>query len=195
MIKAQTTDRELITTMLTESFDDNKSVNYIIPQDRHRTRRIYRLMEYSFDYCRLFGEVYLSDDKQGCALVVYPRKARVTWGSTLLDLRLVLRCVGLVNLRKVLQREAIIKKLHPQESFCYLWFIGVAPAAQQKGIGSTLLREILDQCDQAGLPVYLETSVERNISWYQRLGFTVYDKLDLGYTLYCMKRDAGPYAY
>ncbi|HVW62775.1 MAG TPA: GNAT family N-acetyltransferase, partial [Puia sp.] len=177
MIKAQPQDRPLVTNMLVQSFDDNKSVNYIIPQDRHRTRRIRRLMEYSFDYCRLFGEVYLSDDKQGCALIVYPLKARVTLRSILLDLRLILRCVGVARLRKVLQREAIIKKLHPREPFCYLWFIGVAPAVQQKGIGSTLLRELLDQCDQAGLPVYLETSVERNVPWYERMGFTVYDNL------------------
>lgn len=190
MIQAQLQDRSLVTTMLAQSFDENKSVNYIIPQDRHRTKRILRLMEYSFDYCRLFGEVYLSGDKQGCALIVYPWKVKTTVRSMLLDLRLILRCVGPVNLRKVLQREAIIKKLHPREPFCYLWFIGVVSTVQQKGIGSTLLRELLDQCDRDGLPVYLETSVERNVPWYQRLGFTVYHKLDLGYTLYCMKRGA-----
>lgn len=149
MIKAQSTDRSSVTSMLTQSFDNNKSVNYIIPQDRHRTKR---------------------------------------------TLRLILRCVGLANLRKVLQREAIIKKLHPREEFCYLWFIGVAPAAQQKSIGSRLLRELLDQCDQEGLPVYLETSVEKNVPWYERAGFTIYDKLNLGYTLYCMKRGARLYA-
>jgi ribosomal protein S18 acetylase RimI-like enzyme len=188
MTKAQLQDKELVTTMLTQCFDDNKSVNYIIPQDRHRTRGILRLMEYSFDYCKLYGEVYISDDKQGCALIVYPQKIKTTLRSTLLDLRLIFRCIGLINLRKALQRETTIKKLHPREPFCYLWFIGVTPAAQQKGIGSTLLKELLAQCDQQKLPVYLETSVERNVPWYEQSGFTVYHKLDLGYILYCMKR-------
>lgn len=188
MIKAQNTNRELITSILTQSFDDNKSVNYIIPQDRHRVKRIQRLMEYSFDYCMLFGEVYLSGDKQGCALLVHPGKVRTTLRSAWLDLRLVIQCIGLFNLRKVLQREALLKKLHPREPFCYLWFIGVNPAVQKKGIGSTLLRELLDHCDHTRLPVYLETSVERNVPWYEQWGLTVYEKLDLGYTLYCMRK-------
>jgi hypothetical protein len=194
MIKAQTTDRALVTNMLAQCFDDNKSVNYLIPQDRHRIRRIVRLMEYSFDYCRLFGDVYLSNDGQGCALVVYPWKVKTSFRSTLLDVRLILRCIGLTNIRKALQREATIKKLHPREPFCYLWFIGVAPNVQGKGIGSTLLRELLEQCDQEGLPVYLETSVERNVPWYQQSGFSVYNELDWGYRLYCMRRGARLYA-
>jgi ribosomal protein S18 acetylase RimI-like enzyme len=188
MIKAQIKDREQVVSMLARCFDDNKSVNYIIPQDRHREKRIVQLLEYSFDYCQLFGEVYLSGDGQACAMVVYPREVKISLRSILLDLRLVLRCVGLVNLRKVLKREAIIKKLHPRQAFCYLWFIGVSPEVQQRGIGGALLREVLDQCDLEGLPVYLETSVEKNVPWYTKRGFSVYKELDPGYRLYCMRR-------
>ena len=65
MLKAQSKDRSSITHLLAQSFDDNKSVNYIIPQGRHRPGRLLRLMEYSFDYCQLHGNVYLSDDRQG----------------------------------------------------------------------------------------------------------------------------------
>jgi len=87
-----------------------------------------------------------------------------------------------------MRREAIIKKLHPKTPFCYLWFIGTAPDVQRKGIGSALLETLLDQCDQQSLPVYLETSVERNVPWYKKWGFTVYQELDLTYQLHCMKR-------
>ena len=175
--------------MLALCFDDNKSVNYIILQDHHRTERITRLMEYSFDYCRLFGDVFLSRDRQACALVVYPHKVKTSLRSIWLDLRLILRCIGLGKARKALQREAILKKLHPKGPFCYLWFIGTSPAVQRKGIGSALVEALLGQCDSERLPVYLETSVERNTGWYKKWGFTVYKELDLGYKLYCMKRE------
>lgn len=194
MLKAQSKDRAFITHLLAQSFDDNKSVNYIIPQGRHRSKRLLRLMEYSFDYCQLHGNVYLSDDRQGCALVVYPHKAKSTLRSTLLDLRLITTCVGLANLKKTLQREAIIKKLHPREPFCYLWFIGVSPTAQHNGTGSALLRQLLEQCDREALPFYLETSVERNVPWYERFGFIEYKTLNPGYLLHCMKRGARLYA-
>ena len=194
MFKAQSKDRSFITHLLAQSFDDNKSVNYIIPQDHRRCRRLLRLMEYSFDYCQLHGNVYLSDDRQGCALVVYPHKVKNSVRSTLLDLRLIATCVGLANLKKTLQREALLKKLHPREPFCYLWFIGVSATAQHKGIGSALLRDLLEQCDHEALPVYLETSVERNVPWYERFGFKVYETLDMGYRLFCIKRGARLYA-
>jgi len=190
MFKAQSQDRSFITHLLAQSFDDNKSVNYIIPQDHHRSKRLLRLMEYSFDYCQLHGNVFFSDHRQGCALVVYPHKAKSSLRSTLLDLRLITTSVGLANLKKILRREATIKKLHPRVPFCYLWFIGVSPDAQHKGIGSSLLREILEQCDREALPVYLETSVDRNVPWYEQFGFKVYETLDIGYRLFCMKRDA-----
>ncbi|HVV06803.1 MAG TPA: GNAT family N-acetyltransferase, partial [Puia sp.] len=152
MRKAQPKDKEQVVRMLTLCFDANKSVNYIIPQDHRRTERITRLMEYSFDYCRLFGEVYLSDDRQACALIVHPHKVKTSLPSIRLDLRLIIKCIGLKNIRKVVQREAVIKKLHPKDPFCYLWFIGTAPDVQHKGIGTTLLKSLLDQCEKEALP-------------------------------------------
>jgi hypothetical protein len=38
-------------------------------------------------------------------------------------------------------------------------------------------------------PIYLETSTLKNIPWYEKFGFTVYDKLDFGYELFCMKKE------
>jgi hypothetical protein len=31
--------------------------------------------------------------------------------------------------------------------------------------------------------VYLETSTLKNIPWYQRFGFTIYQEIDMGYQL------------
>jgi hypothetical protein len=66
MIKANYGDKERIIKILAQSFDDNKSVNYIIPQDKKRKQRIRQLMAYSFDICLQYGKVFLSDDKKAC---------------------------------------------------------------------------------------------------------------------------------
>jgi hypothetical protein len=68
----------LVVDILTKSFDDNKSVNYIINQDGKRVQKIRRLMEYSYDQCELFGDIFLSDDKTGCALIIKPDMKRTT---------------------------------------------------------------------------------------------------------------------
>jgi hypothetical protein len=70
MIKAGYEDKQLIVNILVKSFDDNKSVNYIVKQDNKRKQRLRKLMEYSFDVCCLFGDVFLSGDKKACALIV-----------------------------------------------------------------------------------------------------------------------------
>ena len=67
MIRAQPTDKELIVNMLVASFEDNRSVNYIIGQNNKRIERIKCLMEYAYDVCNLFGDIFLSEDKKGCA--------------------------------------------------------------------------------------------------------------------------------
>jgi hypothetical protein len=98
MKKAGLSDRSLVVDILVASFEDNKSVNYVIKQDRSRLKKIRMLMEYSFDVCYYFGDVYLSDDGHACALILYPDKKKMTLRSILLDVKFVFRCVGWGNI-------------------------------------------------------------------------------------------------
>lgn len=61
----------------------------------------------------------------------------------------------------------------PDEPVWYLKLLGVDPAGQGRGIGSTLLRESLHELDDDALPAYLETGTERNVRFYERFGFEV----------------------
>ena len=76
MKKATQKDKGLIIDILTKSFDANFSVNYIVKQDNKREKRIRSLMDYSFEVCTAFGEVFLSNDNKACALMVYPDKKK-----------------------------------------------------------------------------------------------------------------------
>ena len=145
-------------------------------------------MDYSFEVCSMFGEVLLSDDRRACALVLYPDRKRTTLKSIWLDLKLIFNCIGLSNVVKAMDRESKIKKIQPKERMCYLWFIGVNPIYQGSGIGSKLLREIIEESEMEDRPIYLETSTMKNLPWYKKLGFEVYDKLNLSYSLYFLKR-------
>ena len=188
MIKAQYKDRQEVVNILTESFDDNKSVNYIVKQDKHRTRRIRSLMEYSFDVCCRFGNVFLSEDRKGCALILFPDKKRTTLSTIIWDLKLIINCTGLSNLTKTISRESKINKLHPDELLYYLWFIGVKRKEQGKGVGTDLLKEVISIGEGMNRTICLETSTAKNIPWYKKFGFTTYHELDLGYKLFFMKR-------
>ncbi len=187
MQRASIAEKENIVDILTRSFLDNKSVNYAIKQDARREQRIKKLMEYSFDICSLFGDVFISEDKKGCALVVMPDKKKTTLKSVLLNIKLVFAAIGIANVKKAMKREAAIGKIHPEEALYYLWFIGVHPSEQGKGVGSRLLTEVIQEGRNKKRTVCLETSTLKNIPWYEKHGFKIYRELDFGYTLYCMK--------
>jgi ribosomal protein S18 acetylase RimI-like enzyme len=146
-------------------------------------------MEYSFDMCFKYGKIFLSNDQKGCALIILPDKGRSLFHSVFLDIKLILTAIGLSGIRRAAIRESKIKKQHPTKCFYYLWFIGVDPASQGRGIGSELLKIIINEALALGRPIYLETSTVNNLPWYEKFGFKVYNKLDLGYDLYCMKKE------
>lgn len=108
MIRANYKDKELIIDILTHSFDNNKSVNYIIKQDRKRIERIRKLMNYSFEICYMYGDVFLSIDRTVCELIVLPDKKKTTLKSILLDLKLIFMCTGFSNAIKAMERESKI---------------------------------------------------------------------------------------
>ncbi len=189
MKKAESSDKDLIVDILTKSFDTNQSVNYIVKQDEKRLKRISVLMDYSFEVCYLFGDVFLSDNKKACALVTYPDKKKTTLKSILLDAKLIISCVGVGNIKKTLHREAMIKKLQPNEPMYYLWFIGVEPKYQNEGIGGRLLEDIIKDSNQKKRAIFLETSTLENIPWYKKFGFQVYNELELSYKLFLLKRE------
>jgi len=188
MIQATYQDKNTVVDILAKSFVDNKSVNYIIKQNVKRERRIQQLMAYSFEVCYAFGRVYLSEDKKACALVLFPEKKKTTLRSMLWDLNLILNCIGIVGATKAMKREDRIKKLHPKLPLYYLWFLGVHPDEQNKGIGSVLLSELMEDAEAMNRTFCLETSTKSNIPWYLKWGLEIYNELDLGYTLFFLKR-------
>lgn len=189
MIRAGIEDKNQIVEILSNAFDDNKSVNYIIQQDAKRKQRIRNLMAYSFDICHSFGDVFLSEDKKGCALILLPDKKKTTLRSVLLDTKLAVSAIGLTNIKKAMEREAAINKIHPDGIIYYLWFIGVDPADQGNGVGSKLLESVIQKGLSQKRIICLETSTIKNLPWYEKHGFKTYRDLDFGYKLYCMRRE------
>jgi ribosomal protein S18 acetylase RimI-like enzyme len=74
-------------------------------------------------------------------------------------------------LNKVIKRESAINTLHRKnEVYHYLWFIGVDQQDQNRGIGSKLLNDIITESAALKIPIYFETSVAKNVTWYKKFG-------------------------
>jgi ribosomal protein S18 acetylase RimI-like enzyme len=97
-----------------------------------------------------------------------------TLGEELQALPVLLGLTGWRRFPRMVRLRGVMDKAHPMDRpHAYLWFLGVTPEAQGRGIGSRLLKAKLDQLDLSGTPAFLETATERNVALYRRHGFDV----------------------
>jgi GNAT superfamily N-acetyltransferase len=143
-------------------------------------------------------EVWISAERTSAALWAPPKRWRLT---VLQDVAL---SRGLLHPRLIARLPLIaaglygIERKHPvAPPHWYLAVLGSDPSAQGQGLGSAVLRPVLERCDsdgvpaylesskeeepnmQEGTPAYLESSKESNISFYERFGFKVIDEVRL----------------
>ncbi|MEU2999970.1 GNAT family N-acetyltransferase [Streptomyces sp. NPDC006995] len=88
--------------------------------------------------------------------------------------------------------EVAVAPYRPQEPAWFLNTVAVSPDAQGKGLGSAVLVPGIEEAGRAGYPAFLETSSERNVRFYERLGFRVTAAVALpdgGPHTWCMRKD------
>jgi len=182
-------EKELVINIIAEAFEENQSVNYVVKQDAKRKKRIRSLIDYSYEICKKYGEVIVNEERTAVALLNFPLGKKNPLFTISQDIRLVVKSIGVKRLSLVLKRESIIKKNHPGQAFCHLWYIGVSKNSQGQGIGTKLLETIIRKYDALGMPIYLETSMPENVPWYEKNGMEVYKEIkDFEFTTYLIKR-------
>lgn len=190
MTQATYDEKKQVIDILSQAFDQNQSVNYIIRQGPGRAAQVRALMNYSFKMCYQYGAVYLNDEKTACALVLFPDQKKTTLKSLLWDIQLILYSVGVFNIYKAMSREAHINAVYPvNQPRYYIWFIGVLPPYQHQGIGSELMQSLIFKAKASGKTVFLETSTLTNLPWYKKLGFDIYNEQNFGYSLFFLKNN------
>ena len=144
-----------------------------------------RLISYSVRVGLRAGGCYLSDDGLGALILLRGREKPTTFTD---QIRLIFGVMGLRRIGPVLRKEAYVEERHPTKPFLELWFLGVLPEAQGRGVGSKLLNETIDISEEEGLPIYLETSKDQTVEFYVRHGFEVFDEADFGFSFRCLRR-------
>jgi ribosomal protein S18 acetylase RimI-like enzyme len=82
----------------------------------------------------------------------------------------------------------------PREPLLYLSHIAIAPERQGEGLGTALMRDGIERSRASSLPIWLETSKQRNARFYERLGFVTAAEEDApegGPHIWFMRRDPG----
>lgn len=192
--KATINDVSWLAQTLGRAFEDDPVFGWILPDDRSRLDRLTKLHALELQHVFLpHDSVWTTPDRAGAAVWAPPGKWRVKTSDELRHLPSLISALGR-RLPTALRLLEHVAKVHPSEPHWYLAVLGTEPAHQGKGVGSALLKPILDRCDAELVPAYLESSKEANIAFYRRHGFEVRDELRFpgGPTVWPMWRDPRP---
>jgi ribosomal protein S18 acetylase RimI-like enzyme len=165
-------DVDPLAGVLARAFDDDPIFRAILPDDARRRWALPRLFaEWTRRLHLRSGTSWTTDDHAGAALWSPPGEWAITVPQQTVMAPRMIRAFGsrvLVALRVLLA----IESPHPREPpHYYLRVIGCDPSRQGQGLGAALLAPMLARCDAEGMPAYLESSNEKNLSFYRRHGF------------------------
>ena len=166
--------------VLTRAFADDPVTAWVFPDEADRLARLARFYGDLFLPRMAVGrdEIYTDEDQLGIASWTPPGQGET---SALETLRLLPAMAALWGrwLPRAVRTLAYMESRFPKEPHWHLPFLGVAPEAQGQGLGSALMRPILDRSDREGVPAYLEASTPRSRELYLRHGFVVLDDMRL----------------
>jgi ribosomal protein S18 acetylase RimI-like enzyme len=165
--------------MLARAFMADPAYAALFPDDTEREQSLRSLFGAVVGYSLVYGLVHTTPAVEGAACWLLPGNTEITLWRMLRTGMGLQRAVARFNpqaRQEFLAALAYMDEIRKREapgSHWYLWALGVEPGCQGQGIGGRLLQPVLDQADRDGVPCYLETETERNVTFYQKRGFEV----------------------
>ena len=176
LIRLQKDQIKPASEMLARAFDDDPFFRRLVPDPEKRQAKAAHLFAFTLKLGIRYGEAYTtSPNLEGIAVWMRPETANITlWRAIRCGVIPLIFRVGFRLLKKMNSADAYAerarKRLTPKR-YWYLALLGVNPDHQGNGHASALMKPMLNRIDDEGLPIYLETEGEKNVSMYQHFGF------------------------
>ena len=171
---------------LAAAFFDDPTSRFLLPREESRDRWLRLIHRAGLRHVLPEGHVYAvsGDEVTGVIGLVPPGRYPLSTASFLrqfVPIILRLPTGGFPPGRAVraLQAQGMIERLHIKEPHWYVFVLGVCPERQGEGLGRALLDPALARADRDRLPTYLETTMERNLTFYGRFGFEVVQEVSM----------------
>jgi ribosomal protein S18 acetylase RimI-like enzyme len=163
--------------VLARAFQHDPLSCYVFPKEARRGRVLRWMFHCHLRYGLRYGQVYTCARGDGVAIWLPPGQTTQTlWrllrtGALPAPLRF-----GWSAFRRSMTFLRVLTRWHEHyapAAHWYLFYVGVTPAQQGRGLGSALLQPVLARADAEALPCYVETGVARNRGFYAQHGFQV----------------------
>jgi ribosomal protein S18 acetylase RimI-like enzyme len=169
------------TEVLVRAFRNYPLSKYFFADELEREKRLPCFFQYVLNYCIRYGEIYATSlNLEGVAVWLTSDNYPTTFGKLIRSVPLSI-IFGLGRKGGSRMRyfgeyiDTVHKRLAPFKHW-YLQEIGVDPQFKGKGYAGKLLRPMFARIDEEGLPCYVETEDERNVTLYEHFGFRMVEK-------------------
>lgn len=163
--------------LMARSFEEDPLMVYLAGGKGSKRNRQLSFYRASIRMGLRSGRVDVLEDGSGVAVWLSP-------GKTDIGLRQMVQSgmlqaalgMGLMSIRRFF---AMYRSVDPmtrsviQDPYWLLLILAVDPEMQGQGLGGSLIRPVLELADADGVPCYLDSGNERNLSFYRRHGFEV----------------------
>lgn len=169
--QAHRAETDSLSSTLAAAFQDDPIFTWLIPNSDRRLSRLARFFKLELRHIVLpAGRVWTTDGATGASLELPPGAWKMPLSAQLQHGRAFTQVFG-ARLPHAMALITRMERRHLREPHYYIPYIGIAPHAQGKGLGTALLRATLERCDRERTTAYLEATSERNVALYLRLGF------------------------
>lgn len=125
-----------------------------------------------------YGDVYTNPEISGVIFTLPPGHTKISQLEYIQNGFLAAPFVlGLRDFSRSQECETFVANEHENimqdRPHYYLWGLVVDPAHKRQGIGTRLLLRFIEKADDQKMPIYLETHDEKNVEYYQRVGFVL----------------------
>jgi len=175
-------EAEVAAVLLARAFDADPMFRFLLPDGRNRAVWLRVLMGLSVAQALARGGAWTTADHGGAILTADPGGYPFAWHHGAGVLLRWWRWPGLPvpTLRLVRDGLAVdraMARLHLRQPHVYVHVLGVDPARQGTGAGGRLMRHAVARAEAIGVPLYLETTNPRNLSFYRHCGLDVCDEV------------------
>lgn len=168
--------------VLSRAFQNDPVIRWQISEVNKRLGKLHYFFEIKLRIGIKYGEVYgTSVNLEGIAIwhtpknVNYPYLNYLIKGGFKLPFKFGIKIAKKITFIKAVNDS--MRNIYMKAPYWYLGLICVDPKFQGQGFASKLIKPMLTRIDNEKLPIYLETTLERNIGFFEYFGFNKLEEI------------------
>jgi len=168
--------------VLSRAFQNDPVIRWQIPNVNQRLANLHHFWELALRTGIKYSEAYgTSEDLEGIAVWRPPKNVNLSYWKYLKNgaIKLPFK-FGIKVTKRITFFQAVndsIRNIYMKVPYWYLELIGVDPKYQGKGFAGMLLKPMLSRIDKENLPIWLETNLKRNLSFYEHFDFYILEEI------------------